>query len=68
MSGAPARIKHLVREVLQLFFHIYWDSVDFGIIFDVFGGALGPISMTFGALETSLKFEDFRWLSGWAQG
>ena len=40
-------------------FHIHWDSDDFGMIFKSFLVALGPILMTFGALETGLTFHVF---------
>ena len=40
------------------------DSCNFGTISVFFSMALGPILMTFGALEAGLKFDDFRWLSG----
>ena len=30
--------------------------------FSMFLGALGPIFMTFDALETGLKFDEFSWL------
>ena len=59
---------HLVWDVLQKpAFHICSDYVDFGVIFTWFSMALGPILMTFGGLETGLKFHDFRWLSGGSQ-
>ena len=52
-----SRIKHMVREVLQkLAFHICWDSADVGVIFTWFSMAVGLILMTFGVLETGLKF------------
>ena len=59
----------MVLEVLQkTAFHICWDSVEFGVIFICCLLALGPILMTFGALETGLKIDDFRWPSGGGPG
>ena len=55
-----SRIKHLVWKVLQKpAFRICRDYVDFGVIFTWFSMALGPILMTFGVLETGLKFTRF---------
>ena len=54
----------MAEAVQKLAFHICWDSVDFGIIFTCFLSALGQFLMKFGALETGLKLDDFRWLSG----
>ena len=44
-----------------------WDSADLGVTFICFSMALGPISMTFGALETGLKFDEFHGGQGEAQ-
>ena len=60
-----SRIKHFVWKVLEKpAFHIFWDYVDFGVIFTWFSMALGLILMTSGGLETGLKLHDFRWLPG----
>ena len=69
-----SRIKHLVWKVLQkTVFHICRDYVDFGVLFTWFAMALGPILMTFGGLETGLKFSGFWGLlwgtpRSWLQG
>ena len=49
------KIEQSVAEVFQEpAFHMYWDSVDFGLIFFVFYGLeLRPIFRIFGALEPS---------------
>ena len=39
-----------VRHLAQTTFHMYWDSVDLGVIFECFLIALGLILVTFGAL------------------
>ena len=39
-------------------FHMYWDSVDSGVIFSCFLIGLKQILMNFGALETGVKFDD----------
>ena len=41
-------------------FHICWDSVDFDVVFSCFFYGLEPISISFGALDTGLKFNGFR--------
>ena len=56
--------KHLVSEGVQKpTCHRCRDSVDFRVDFACLLVALGPVFMTFGALEIGLKSDDFSWLS-----